>query len=730
MAMEILADFSLMEKAYREEIDEETCNDTLSINDCFILKYLLETFESWNSTMIQFGIGAGVEFKAIGQCLRKGYRILLVDHEAEENEAKQCLTTPLDPLDAVQYLSEVIGKVSILFINEYNLVDYYFKRYEELLIQNGYVAVHLKKGQSQTADLLGYLSDNPRYQKLFETEQLVIYRLIEPSQATLLEGYNQYMRRKLKAIYKRVSEAYPMVPTVGLGVLTYNHAPHIVECLDGVFNQTGNFKKKVVIVDDDSNDGTSELIDEYLREHESLIGDTQVVLVHNSENLGALKSIEILFQELRNSTDFFSYIEGDDYWCSSERTQIHMDILLGNPQFAFSVNAFKLLFQDKNRFVSGDRFSKLQYTRNNTYDIILNYIGNAGCYFYRSSLLYETDFEKVKRMQIEWQLVLLLSLRGDCYFVEDELNVYRKHSGGTWSTLEDEKKDLTKLGYLSDMNQELDLMFDDAFVNKCIDMMKGCFIAYKSRYDLIIFDEFFNSSGEYKIRKESQFLLEHIQLSTFAVDLYHMQFQTQNHALEILNQVRKKNPQLATRIWAMDGWHSLAGKILLTFDPQTAYMSLSICERYQIPFLFVIEHKITITEGELYRILDSEMFCGIILSDHLSEQSGLTHKNLHKDNVLILPKSLFGTSEGSWRILHFIQRLEKKIDYTTLYDERLLTDVEYAKRNGLYNQFHVWSFTVQHGRVYCLCKSIYNKFCPNRFKPFVKNIYRRLTGKL
>ena len=548
----------------------------------------------------------------------------------------------------------------------------------------------MKKGQPQATDLLEYLNNNLNYQEVFETDQLIVYRLIDPSKANLLEGHNQYMRRKLNAIYKRVSKAIPVVPTVGLGILTHNHAPYIVECLNGAFSQRGNFKKKVVIVDDASDDGTSELIDIYLREHAQLIENTQVVVVHNSVNLGALKSIEILFRELRKATDFFSYIEGDDYWCSPDRSQRHMDILIRNPQFAFSVNTFKLLYQEKKVFVSGDKFSKLQYVSNNTYDIILDYIGNAGCYFYRSSLLYETDFEKVKRMRIEWQLVLLFSLLGDCCFLEDELNVYRKHSGGTWSTLEDEEKDLTKLRYLSDIDQELDLMFADAFVNKCVDMMKGCFIAYKSRYDLIILDQLLSSDGEYRIREESRFFLEHVELSTFAVDLYHMQFQTQNQILEILHQIRKKNPQLATKIWAMDGWCALSAKIMLTFDPQIAYMSLSICERYQIPFLFVVEHKITIAEEKLNRILDSEMFCGIVINDQLLGQSNFIHEKLNKDNVLILSGTLLGTSKGGERILHFIQQIKMKFDYTAMYNEQLLFDDEYAKRNELCNQFYIW----------------------------------------
>lgn len=731
MPREILADITHMEKVYQENI--KALDDTLCIGDCFILKYLLETFEVCNGMMLQFGKGSGVEFEVIGGCLRPGYRVLLVDPDAEKGELEQCLVTPLAPMDAFPYLSDVVGRLGILFINEYDFVPYYFRKYEEFLVENGYVVVRISKDDTPLEDILGYFEGNQKYQKFYQTEQLVIYRLIAPFRAKLLDGHNRYMQKKLDAIYGRVSEIHPPLPTVALGVLTFNHAPFIEECLDGVFSQTGAFRKKIVIVDDHSSDGTAELIDQYLRVHVPDVPDTQIVVIHNEKNMGALWSIGILFEELQNGSDYFTYIEGDDYWSSEERVQKHLNILNKNPEFAFSVNAFQLLLQEQKKFVSGNRFSKLAYSRNNTYDLLMNYIGDAGCYVYRSSLLKKADFEQVKRMQIEWQLVLLLSTMGDCYFLEEEMNVRRVHMGGTWSTLTDEMKDLTKIAHLIKMNQELDLMFDDAFSQKCVQMMKECFVSYRSRYDLMIFDHLLSLPRGYGIREECKFLLEQVELSSLAVDYHSTQFQTRDRALEVLHEIRKKNPGIAAKIWAMYGWCLMSAKILLVFGAEMAYMSLSICERYQIPFVPVIDDEVTISSEDLCRVLRSEMCCGTVIKDAVTIPDELKYSGLCENDTLVLPKGCFGTEKCGEKILDFVQELKEKIDYDKLRDDKLLFDTEYAEHNGLHDQFHIWEINqddiLGRGKVYRFLKKIYLKLCPNKIKPYVKKVYKYLTGQ-
>ena len=50
---------------------------------------------------------------------------------------------------------------------------------------------------------------------------------------------------------------------VSISCITYNHAPYIRQCLDGFLMQQTNFDFEVLIHDDCSTDGTTEIIKEY-----------------------------------------------------------------------------------------------------------------------------------------------------------------------------------------------------------------------------------------------------------------------------------------------------------------------------------------------------------------------------------------------------------------------------------------------------------------------------------
>ncbi len=56
-------------------------------------------------------------------------------------------------------------------------------------------------------------------------------------------------------------------PLVSICSITYNHAPFIRQCLDGMLMQQRNFDYEIIINDDCSTDGTTEIIREYAARH-------------------------------------------------------------------------------------------------------------------------------------------------------------------------------------------------------------------------------------------------------------------------------------------------------------------------------------------------------------------------------------------------------------------------------------------------------------------------------
>ena len=85
------------------------------------------------------------------------------------------------------------------------------------------------------------------------------------------------MKQKItwKQVYKQIDENTEEIsspdlvsnPLVSVWFLTYNHVKFIEAALDSVLAQKADFPYEIVIGDDASTDGTSEILDRYQSEH-------------------------------------------------------------------------------------------------------------------------------------------------------------------------------------------------------------------------------------------------------------------------------------------------------------------------------------------------------------------------------------------------------------------------------------------------------------------------------
>ena len=94
-----------------------------------------------------------------------------------------------------------------------------------------------------------------------------------------------------------------MAPLLSVIVPVYNTKKYLRECVDSILAQTYR-DYELILVDDGSTDGSSEICDEYAQKHE----DVRVI---HKENCGLLHTRKVGFGESRG--DYISYIDSDDY---------------------------------------------------------------------------------------------------------------------------------------------------------------------------------------------------------------------------------------------------------------------------------------------------------------------------------------------------------------------------------------------------------------------------------
>lgn len=115
--------------------------------------------------------------------------------------------------------------------------------------------------------------------------------------------------------------------TVSVIILTYNHKKYIRQALDSVLMQKTLFRYEILVGDDASTDGTSEIVRQYAKRYPHCIR-----AFIREENLKGTKNLYDLF--LRARGKYIASCEGDDYWCSPHKLQHQVAFLESHPDYS------------------------------------------------------------------------------------------------------------------------------------------------------------------------------------------------------------------------------------------------------------------------------------------------------------------------------------------------------------------------------------------------------------
>lgn len=128
-------------------------------------------------------------------------------------------------------------------------------------------------------------------------------------------------------------------PLVSICCITYNHAPFIRQCLDGFLMQKTSFPIEILIHDDCSTDGTTEIVKEYAAKYPDLIFP-----MYETENQYSKPNRQpIDFYNYRRARGkYIAYCEGDDYWTDPLKLQKQVDFMEANPEYSLCVHGIEV----------------------------------------------------------------------------------------------------------------------------------------------------------------------------------------------------------------------------------------------------------------------------------------------------------------------------------------------------------------------------------------------------
>ncbi len=138
---------------------------------------------------------------------------------------------------------------------------------------------------------------------------------------------------------------------VSVRLMTFNHVQYIANAIDSVLMQKTKFYIELVIGDDFSTDGTSEIIRRYrstsnvdVKVLERKIGDQYW---KNRKEKGRLYNFINIINNCNGK--YIAFLDGDDYWTDPYKLQKQVDFLEQNSEYGMSHSDCDFLYQNTGR---------------------------------------------------------------------------------------------------------------------------------------------------------------------------------------------------------------------------------------------------------------------------------------------------------------------------------------------------------------------------------------------
>ncbi len=213
--------------------------------------------------------------------------------------------------------------------------------------------------------------------------------------------------------------------------LTYNHMAYIKQCLDGFLMQDTSFKFEVIVHDDASTDGTTEILKEYVLKYPDIIRP-----IIETENQYTKVGFSGMFLQMSRKSNgkYIALCEGDDYWTDPYKLQKQVDFLESHPDYVMCSHKYQIYEQESNEYVNilpeienekGDDFFLTDL-------IVGKWLVQPLCMMCRKSALEDKRLERYKYM-IDTVFIYNLLTQGKAFCLSDTMGVYRVQNRGIWS---------------------------------------------------------------------------------------------------------------------------------------------------------------------------------------------------------------------------------------------------------------------------------------------------------
>lgn len=229
--------------------------------------------------------------------------------------------------------------------------------------------------------------------------------------------------------------------TVSVVMITYAHEKFIRQAIEGVLMQKCNFSVELIISNDCSPDNTDDVVQDILKIHPNA---NWIKYTKQEHNLGMMPNFLWTIKQAKGK--YVSYCEGDDYWTDPNKLQKQVDFLENNNRFSCHAHQSSIIEEGK----KSKLFREKVFPLLNVYDLIEGRQFHTASILFRKSALTLFNQYAGNVFSGDRFLFLCIAIKGDIFYSEQQMCIYRKHPGGISVNVKVEqiKKDINSLDFL------------------------------------------------------------------------------------------------------------------------------------------------------------------------------------------------------------------------------------------------------------------------------------------
>lgn len=216
---------------------------------------------------------------------------------------------------------------------------------------------------------------------------------------------------------------------------TYNHKDFIAHAIDSFLMQKTNFKFEILLRDDASSDGTSEIVKDYYNKCPDIISP---LLYEENQFQKGIRPFADNVKRARGK--YIAICEGDDYWTDPYKLQKQVDFLERNEECSICWTKYKIL--DKNKLLNPEWENSIEFSKD--FKIDLNNIFTPYCTYTLTTLFRKSALDYNLYSNLNYTkdntLYAICLTSGNGMLLDFYSGVYRLHDGGVYSLVSDIKR--------------------------------------------------------------------------------------------------------------------------------------------------------------------------------------------------------------------------------------------------------------------------------------------------